>query len=229
MEVDPGDFPDCVAVGSNTSFCCTGTLIGPNVVVTAGHCHAGGCALRVFIGDNANQPASGQVIQVATAIRHPAYNPVTLENDLTVLVLAQNVQNVTPRRIASTDDVNAAFFLRLVGFGLNEQDVFGIKSRADVAIASNRCDTAETQSKFGCNAKREIVAGGNGVDSCKGDSGGPAYIRKGSEFLLAGATSRATANSINNCGDGGLYVRVDLYSDWIRTTAQANGGVLAGP
>jgi endonuclease G len=52
-------------------------------------------------------------------------------------------------------------------------------------------------------------------DTCTGDSGGPIYIRDGQDWLLAGATSRATKGSVNNCGDGGVYVRVDRYLDWI--------------
>ena len=32
------DYRDCVAIGSADDWCCTGTLVAPNVVVTAGHC-----------------------------------------------------------------------------------------------------------------------------------------------------------------------------------------------
>jgi len=222
--VPPGEFPDCVTVGSLGQFCCTGTLIGRNVVVTAGHCSAGGCASRIFIGDNSNLSGSGRIIKVKKAVRHPDFNPVTLANDLTVLILEEEATGVTPRKIASKEDVDNAFYLRLVGFGLNEESVFGIKAMVDVAIASNSCGDSNAQSKFGCNANREIVAGGNGLDSCNGDSGGPAYIMKGAELFLAGATSRATANALSNCGDGGIYVRVDTYADWIRQTAEDNGG-----
>ena len=67
--------------------------------------------------------------------------------------------------------------------------------------------------------QNEIVAGGNGVDSCNGDSGGPAYVEVDGEVQLAGATSRATKNFTQPCGDGGIYTRVDRYVDWIRQVA----------
>jgi endonuclease G len=35
--------------------------------------------------------------------------------------------------------------------------------------------------------------------------------------VLAAATSRATDSSVNNCGDGGVYVRVDRYRTWINS------------
>jgi endonuclease G len=56
-------------------------------------------------------------------------------------------------------------------------------------------------------------------DSCSGDSGGPLYVQWNGAWLLAGATSRATKASVRTCGDGGVYVRVDRYRDWIEKTA----------
>src|SRR6478736_577546 len=63
------DFPECVAVGNDNRFCCTGTLIAPQVVVTAGHCAARGCSTRIFIGDSMDKP--GTIIRVQEAITHP--------------------------------------------------------------------------------------------------------------------------------------------------------------
>ncbi len=53
-------------------------------------------------------------------------------------------------------------------------------------------------------------------DSCNGDSGGPFYLDGGNgTWFVGGATSRATNKAISNCGDGGVYVRLDAYRDWI--------------
>jgi secreted trypsin-like serine protease len=56
-------------------------------------------------------------------------------------------------------------------------------------------------------------------DSCKGDSGGPAYIDVDGEWQLAGATSRGTCKARRICGDGGIYTRVHAYVDWIESVA----------
>ncbi len=219
-----GEYPDCVTVGSPTSFCCTGTLIGPNVVLTAGHCGDGGCAQRIYVGIDANHPNPAKIYKVKKAIVHEKFNHFTLANDLTVLILEKDVAGVTPRKIAATADIEASFSVRLVGFGLTELNIFGEQNLVDVAIASASCDCADCPDKYGCHKGMEMVAGGAGKDSCNGDSGGPAYILKGNDWLLAGATSRATSNSVMNCGDGGIYVRVDKYRDWIVKTAKDNGG-----
>jgi hypothetical protein len=38
--VETQDFPDCCALGDDRGYYCSGTLIAPNVVVTAEHCRA---------------------------------------------------------------------------------------------------------------------------------------------------------------------------------------------
>ena len=103
----------------------------------------------------------------------------------------------------------------------------GVKMTVQVVVATTNCEASEHQDKFGCHKGLEIVAGGNGLDSCNGDSGGPAYILLNGKRMLAGATSRATRNFTRPCGDGGIYTRVDKYLDWIKTNAEANGGELA--
>lgn len=218
--VQPGGFPDCVAVGSAGGFCCSGTLVGSNVVLTAAHCVRGGCASRVYIGNDATQPGTGTIINVKRdengmllALVHPSYNPFTSQNDVALLILERDVDGVTPRRIATSAEIDGAFYLSLVGFGYTSPVLrdYGIKNKVDVVVASNSCNSREAQEKYGCNADLEIVAGGNGVDSCNGDSGGPAYLIIDGEASLAGVTSRATRNSTVPCGDGGTYARADRY------------------
>jgi endonuclease G len=57
-------------------------------------------------------------------------------------------------------------------------------------------------------------------DSCTGDSGGPFYIAAGKGWLLAGATSRSTDSAVLPCGDGGIYMRLDRYREWIEDSAK---------
>jgi secreted trypsin-like serine protease len=224
--VPRGMFLDCVAVGSGTKWACTGTLLAPRVVVTAGHCAR--FATRVFIGGEVPpegaDPAAYGVVYTATPKVHHQYTPGTEENDLTVLVL-DTPANVPPRRIAPSDLIDAAPFGRVVGFGNTDPEGtsgYGVKRWVDVPIASAACsgsvDGKQDSQAYGCFSAREIVAGKPllGKDSCTGDSGGPFYLRAADNtWYVAGATSRATNKAANNCGDGGIYVRLDAYRDWI--------------
>jgi secreted trypsin-like serine protease len=177
------DFPNCVAVGSEFRFCCTGTLVAPNVVVTAGHCHAGNCRSRIFIGPDITRPTEGRVISVATAVVHPQYGQGA-RNDLAVLILAEDVTDVQPQKIAPLQVVDAAKSFRLVGYGntdVNSTGGFGVRRMVDVARASDN-------PAFGADPSLEFVAGAPFLDkdSCNGDSGGPAYTLASGEFLPCG-------------------------------------------
>jgi secreted trypsin-like serine protease len=218
--VAAGAFPDCVAVGSDNQWGCTGTLIASDVVVTAGHC--ADFATRVFFGANVTQP--GRVVRVKKAVRHPKYHKGA-KNDLMVLVLAEKMTGVAPRPLAPRTLIDKATDGRAVGFGnVDPAGMFGygIKREVDVPVASPSCrgtvDGHDDASAYGCDAGLEFVAGRPLLerDSCTGDSGGPFYVQDATKkWLLAGATSRATASSMNNCGDGGIYVRIDRYRAWI--------------
>ena len=79
--------------------------------------------------------------------------------------------------------------ITLVGFGEDENKSAGRKREVEVPLTQFSASGLEFQ------------AGGNGLDSCRGDSGGPAFARLDSgEYVLAGVTSRGYT-----CGKGGYY------------------------
>lgn len=219
------EFKDCVAVGNDSSWGCTGTLIAPNLVITAGHCAQ--VATRVFFGNKVK--GAGQVVRVQKVVVHPDYHRKGRHNDLMLLILTKSVTGVAPRRIATAALINKAPDGRAVGFG-NTDAVgsygYGIKRQADIPIASPSCSGEvggeDDNMVYGCDVGLEIVAGKALLarDSCTGDSGGPFYVaNKKGEWLLAGATSRATDSATHTCGDGGVYVRVDKYRKWIESAS----------
>ena len=73
----------------------------------------------------------------------------------------------------------------------------------------------------GCNESvrpgGEIAAGGDGVDACFGDSGGPLYLLTDQGEYVAGVTSRAYAGVPWSapCKYGGIWVRPDAVITWI--------------
>lgn len=214
------EFLDCVAVGSDRQWGCTGTLLAPDVVLTAGHC--ANFATRIFIGSDVTKP--GKIVAVKKRVPHPQYHKVK-HHDLMVLLLKERVQNVAPRKIASKSLLDKAPDGRVVGFGATDPTGnfgYGRKLFVDVPIASNSCngnvDGQDDNVTYGCDPALELVAGRPLLarDSCKGDSGGPFYVLDaGGNWLVGGATSRATDSAMHECGDGGVYVRLDRYRPWI--------------
>jgi secreted trypsin-like serine protease len=222
--VKGASFRDCVAVGSDRQWACTGTLIAPTVVITAGHCAQ--VATRVFLGNDVTK--KGTEIRVKQRIRHPGYLKEK-RNDLLLLLLEKSART-KPRRIASGAAIDKATDGHVVGFGNvdpNGSYGYGIKREVDVPIGSPRCagkmGAQSDASVYGCARNLEMVAGKPLLarDTCTGDSGGPFYVSDGrGGWLLAGATSRATRGWVQACGDGGIYERVDQYLEWIEKAAK---------
>ncbi len=220
--VETDAFPDCCAVGNDEGYYCSGTLIAPNVVVTADHCQG---VTRVFLkGNDVTAPKTGETLAV---VQHYSHSEV----DLQVLVLAQNSE-VLPRAITPESVLADVTQATVVGFGtINPEGTYGYgrKRRVEVPIMSLDCGGSDDPKHYGCLPGREIVAGHSGLmlDTCRGDSGGPLYLHGADgQYYLLGATSRGARGGFHTCGDGGIYVRVDLCLDWIR---QVTGVEIPGP
>ncbi|WP_426326777.1 S1 family peptidase [Pedobacter sp. R-06] len=228
-EVPEGVYPECCLVGyrqgSSFHWTCTGILIAPNAVLTAGHCFVPGAIYEVALkATRIDSLSKAERIGVKKAVLHPGYNVNTHFNDLTVLML-DHVAKTVPIELASRTELNAAVEVRLVGFG-NTDPLgtigFGIKREVSVPIKSIRTSPAQDLQQqeylYGYESDIEFVAGGDGYDSCTGDSGGPAYINVGGKLKLAGTTSRSSLDSMSDCGDGGIYSRVDSHLNFITDT-----------
>lgn len=218
--VTPGQFLDCVVVGNGSSWACSGTLIAPNVVITAAFCLD--FTKVVFFGHSVYRP--GKVVKVRKTLRHPKYANENL--DLLVLMLQQPVEAIAPRGIAPSKLIDGATNARFVGFGSEHESAvgFGVKRFVDMQIISPACEGkvgGQPESKvYGCKPRLELVAGDpvRKRDSGGGDGGAPLYVQDArGEWLVAGATSRALLNATQLSGDGGIYTRVDRYREWIET------------
>ncbi|HVG34693.1 MAG TPA: trypsin-like serine protease [Pyrinomonadaceae bacterium] len=215
------EFPDCCAVGGNEfhGYFCSGTLIAPNLVLTAKHCHTPDTPItRVFLkGNDTSKLSKGEEIAVTSVHTHP-------DVDLMVLVL-EHASKVTKRHIAQGKEVKGTKAI-VVGFGTTDvqgSTDYGLKRKAEVPIMTLNCGTDEDQVKYRCKKNIELVAGHKGIrrDTCRGDSGGPLYIESDEgPYYLLGVTSRGLKDFDHFppqlCGNGGIYVRADQFIDWIQ-------------
>lgn len=235
VETQAGQYPDCALIGrrflnGTVNWFCSGVLVHPRVVLTAGHCQSPSSSINV-VALNALDVADLQGAELLGVRRvrvNPSY-PRTIGNDITVLVLRAD-SAVAPVPLARAEDFAEVEQTTLVGFG--NSDVlstrgFGRQREVTVDITHVRRtpgdDLDDAEQTLGFESDREFTAGGGGFDSCNGDSGGPAYIDVGGERRVAGLTSRATEGFTHPCGDGGIYTRVDTQRSFINQVLQDAG------
>jgi len=217
-QVEPGEWPDTAALVDSWGPFCTGTLIAPTVVLTAGHCLTEGAPTHVVLDTHSLE--GGERVAVADAEIYPR-SQSTYDIGL---VFLQTSAETEPRTLAlgcaAEDHLENGARVTLVGYGMTETDENNeAKNSVETEVVDASC---EGINRFDCipavSPGGELVAGGDGKDSCYGDSGGPLYLHVGDEAYLAGVTSRG-ATWETDCGGGGIYVRPDAVRDWIEETA----------
>jgi MYXO-CTERM domain-containing protein len=237
------DYPFAVGINIRGSGTCSGTLIAPNLVLTARHCVSDlntgeqiQCGRSAFSG---KYPASSFRVTTRPSMysgnpQYRAVNKVTVPSvdsacgaDLALLQLASNVPAneapIVPPLIGHTlynSQLYSRFFTA-IGYGLtgsaanapNTSGVRRIRQNIAVACLPGRPD-AECTIPAGVLDKNDILTN---EGTCQGDSGSAMYEQllfdKGT-FLATGVLSRGDGECAN-----GVYTRTDAWADFLVSNA----------
>jgi secreted trypsin-like serine protease len=203
---------------------CSGTLLSPTVLLTAGHCTDGAVAGRVWFESDvqSNQAALGYPFGGATSVEfasihtHPQYGDAAFfVHDVGVVILSTPVVLPAYGVLPAPNQLDALKTARgqkdvtftAVGYGLQQSfpdaaawKDSAVKVRMVATPKLNQINTPGFTGDFSLLLSNNTATGG----TCFGDSGGPNFL--GTSNVVAGVTSYGLNST---CGGTGGVFRMD--------------------
>jgi hypothetical protein len=212
-------------IGSHGTVC-SGSLIAPTIVLTAGHCIAPNTSYRVI--DYTTQPP--RLLTAQKIASHPQFNLQTMlahraTADVALLLLPAPVPSKAPALLGTPRipiAPGARFTIAGIGVAVSGGDAGIGTIRAAPLVATGQpgrlqmrlVDPATNNSR-------------NGLGACTGDSGAPVFENQDDRAVIVGVVSWSTGAN-NSAGCGGLTGVTPLtdYRDWILQTARGWGAAM---
>lgn len=210
---------------------CSGTLIAPNLVLTAQHCiaelpgqyidcsrsrfGATNSPRNIYITTDTSISQNGNFYGVREVLV-PQDSDYVCGNDIALLILSQNVPGSVTAPITPRLDEPVRRFEQYtaVGYGhIGNNSGSGTRRYIDNRVI--QCGGTSACPSWAATPKEMVSYDAN---TCQGDSGGAALDSQG-RLLATLSRGGADPNNPNNTCYSSVHVTVASWSEWIRNTA----------
>jgi len=211
---------------------CTGSIVAPDLVLTAAHCFDSREASRVRIAFGAQPLSYSQQLDpelrvdvlkkfstraVEQYVEHPLYGNSDYDHDMALVKIQGTIPaGYLPVPLLADEqmkDISSqkTYQVLLAGFGLlaelpRQESLVLRQTEVSAIFEGSHLITDQTKGSGGCN----------------GDSGGPAYLKVSGGLVLVGVTHGPTLDH-QDCRHRGVWGNPNLEKTFLRSAAERMG------
>jgi trypsin len=225
-------------VQATAGYACSGTVVAPRVVLTAGHCvediESSSIVepMRIAVAtgiSNLRKIPRDQISEVVQVLAYPGFDPSKLQGDAGLLILAQPV-SAPPIPLATTAETSlyeAGDELTIAGWGIDNRLTGHAPDQLQAATVpleeASRCERGTRRFYPFFDPTRQLCtldAPHFKVTSCHGDSGGPAIAKRADGTMVeVGVTSLGDGTC--NPTSPAVFTRTDQIQPWVQSWIEA--------
>jgi len=228
-----GQFPHLAHVHfyrGTSGYVCSGSMLAPNWVITAGHCVEDVDRFIITVGAlNWREPEEGAVVSETTrSILHEMYDqPFGLNHDIGLIELTENIETTDNIAISeiSKEIFGADVPVIVAGWGKTSDsgsasNILMYNDGGVFTVSNEKC--IETFGPLTVTDAHICTTAGPEGGTCNGDSGSPLnYREEDGRLVTIGLCSFGSSAGCEAVGYPKGFTRISSYIDWI----EENSGV----
>ncbi|XP_023345598.1 transmembrane protease serine 9 isoform X2 [Eurytemora carolleeae] len=242
LKANPEEFPWMVLTLVKDFYPCGGTIISRTFILTAGHCIFNEKSkVKYDVGDvvvNARRFytfVGGEQFKVKNIFLHNLFNPVTNEYDIALLELTKPMefsQSIEPVCLPSADHkipLDGEFMAAgwgMINITTKKKDSFLQKVNLTIYPLQDCINLYKNENTIKKVTPQHLCTLRKGKDVCRGDSGGPLFLRENGIYIQIGISSWGTECA--NSKYPAVFINVHSFSSWIENIVTNDTTTISG-